>query len=324
MADKKKQHFLPQSYLRRFGVQSNNKIICMLNVKSGNFSDKAAISGQCQGDYFYTKESDFEGKLGVIESNFSSAVGQMIASETLPKDLKAYYEMYLTVPMMVTRVKKLTEVACDMAMERIFREGITLTDQEESDLRRSMRKLSVRVGARSKRVLLDLECRLLRSVTRSFLTSDNPVITINPAYQDDDVPPGRTVGLSARGLQVYLPISPAFCMIYYDEMFYSMPRSHGALDISASDVTELNRLQILNCDEVVYFSNSAELEEVESMVRDCVREKSGGGCIPHVGRFGEVDRRSRHALRSPGVTACESVKRLIVIPFGTREVMSDG
>jgi hypothetical protein len=56
---KKNNHFVPQSYLRRF-CSVSERHVGLFNLKSGRTVETAPIKSQCARDYFYTKNPIFE------------------------------------------------------------------------------------------------------------------------------------------------------------------------------------------------------------------------------------------------------------------------
>ena len=65
MAEKKKQHYVPRFYLKRFS--SDGKSINLYNLKSSKTILQANLKNQCYRDYFYGKELNVECALEDVE-----------------------------------------------------------------------------------------------------------------------------------------------------------------------------------------------------------------------------------------------------------------
>ncbi len=61
--NRKNNHFVPQSYLKRFKSVSE-KQVGLFNLKSGLIVETAPIKSQCSRDYFYTNNPVFEHMFG--------------------------------------------------------------------------------------------------------------------------------------------------------------------------------------------------------------------------------------------------------------------
>ncbi|MSO70436.1 MAG: DUF4238 domain-containing protein [Alphaproteobacteria bacterium] len=104
--------------------------------------------------------------------------------------------------------------------------------------------------------LWDLKPILIINKTREdFITSDNPVVRVNQFWRRKFT--GYGVGLSNAGLLIYLPLSPGCTLLMYDDAVYHIVcDSHNRINVkSGKDVRAINRLQMLNAVDNIYFSN---------------------------------------------------------------------
>lgn len=68
----------------------------------------------------------------------------------------------------------------------------------------------------------DLKVKLLINTTVTpFITSDHPVIRYNQ-FLEMRRHPGGNAGLAAKGLQVFLPLSPKHMLLFYDDWVYKV------------------------------------------------------------------------------------------------------
>jgi hypothetical protein len=75
---------------------------------------------------------------------------------------------------------------------------------------------------------------------RSFFSSDNPVSFINKYHIQRRR--DRNFGYGNAGGIFILPISPAFCVLYYDQHAYSVPRTNPSsyIELRSDDVDRIN------------------------------------------------------------------------------------
>jgi hypothetical protein len=133
-------------------------------------------------------------------------------------------------------------------------------------------------------ILWDLGLKfIVNNHVTEFVISDNPVVLYNqfleqhPKFGNQD---GIT-GLALKGLQIFLPISPRVCALFYDPQVYKI----GAADkvsvgLSKKDVSNLNLLQMMNASKCVYARSFSEVKEIQNQAR--VVEKSRNGRVPKV------------------------------------------
>jgi hypothetical protein len=87
-----------------------------------------------------------------------------------------------------------------------------------------------------------------------YATSDDPVLRYN-TYCEGITDFGVT-GSVARGLQIFLPLSPRVLLYLFDAEIYKLRRKSERLaEAAGADVDQLNRLQLVNAVENVYFED---------------------------------------------------------------------
>ncbi|MGX1691573.1 DUF4238 domain-containing protein [Brevundimonas naejangsanensis] len=87
-----------------------------------------------------------------------------------------------------------------------------------------------------------------------FVTSDHPVSVHNRLFEGSgDLP---VTGTGASGLQMWLPLSPRYGLMFYDEHAYRLgrPDSHIVRAVSPTHVAKLNALTWWGASENVYAS----------------------------------------------------------------------
>lgn len=112
------------------------------------------------------------------------------------------------------------------------------------------------VVAIAKPLIQDLGCVLFINKTDSpFITSDNPVVLYNQFLEKRNEFTYYT-GLAAKGLQIFLPISPKYYLLFFDQDAYSFSEGRNrVLELKKKiDVDALNQLQCVNSYYNLYFN----------------------------------------------------------------------
>src|SRR5665213_1801359 len=89
MPQNKSHHFVPQFYLRNFGVGNS---VSLFNIPQMKQVPRAPISGQCQGDYLYTRDTRIEKNIGKIEHECAKVIAQVIQTGGLPRQLSKEHQ----------------------------------------------------------------------------------------------------------------------------------------------------------------------------------------------------------------------------------------
>jgi hypothetical protein len=109
---------------------------------------------------------------------------------------------------------------------------------------------------------LDLSYKVISSerCSRSFITSDHPVILYN-SFLEERKTFGGNCGLASKGLQMFLPLSPKRLMMLYDGGCYAVgTRGNRVVPANDDDVVTLNALQYISCDCNLYLKPCAEAD----------------------------------------------------------------
>lgn len=262
MANNKSQHFVPQHYLRQFCIQETGKQICAIRINPFLFISKSPISGQCKQDNFYDKDGQLDNLFQKLESDLAPVILNVI--ETKKFDLNELAALQFLAVMLHLRTKKTIETA------KVFRKHIAY-EIIENAIRRG--KLSQPPGRLTKDIIdffgvagalwnsnslicwlemKTLACKLLEADHSSyFVTSNNPIIVFNQLFSN--IKHRSFAGFSRSGFQLLLPISPKFCLFFYDPKVYKVGfRRHDLVTLTNSDVELVNSLQVQSANECLY------------------------------------------------------------------------
>ena len=282
MPQNKRQHYVPRFYLKRFSP--DGKSINIWNLSSKRKIISTSLKDQCYKDYFYGKQLDVEKGLSINEGQMATILKIIDKRCDLPPILSPEH---LAIILYVTMQHGRTKYAADQVDEmndQIFKhlhrqplksEGIDI-DQFNITIQ-DAQLITLGIVVHSYPLLLDLDYKLLLNKTDvEFVTSDNPLVLYNQLFSFRKF--ASNTGLTQKGLQIFLPISPKSALIFYDPDVYAVgKRREITVDIGlARDVYEINTLQMCSALNCVYFRDR-ELD-VNSLYRKAspfLRQKKG-------------------------------------------------
>jgi len=263
MPQHKNQHYVPQFLLRNFS--NNTKNINLYNFKSDDFKKQVPIKGQCSEDYFYGKGKKTEEGLGSIEDFISPIIKE------LNLKAKEISSLLTFVSLQTFRTKYYVDMAIEIAnntakeiisnnyefRETSGHEDLVIDIKARRDV---LAKKNIQNAIMALPLLQDLKCKvLINENSGSFIISDNPCVLYNLCFHN--LEQGSNIALLSKGLMIILPISAKKSIIFYDNKCYKIgDKKASMVKIKAEDVAELNKLQILNADENIYFLDNNEHE----------------------------------------------------------------
>jgi hypothetical protein len=275
MTNKRKQHFVPRFYLRLFSSEPNHRSIGVWNVQKENFVKHASLKNQAYAAYFYGKDEEFEEALAQIEGVAAQVLREIIVTQQLPShDSTERVTLFVYLVYQAER----TQYAAEALNESIDK-FVHIAFKEDERVKEDLPHLQVgiqnaavfRLGVVSKilPIVTDLEMKLLRNKTdQEFVTSDNPVVKYNQFMEFRKWPGGHT-GWANVGLQVFFPISPSLYLVLYDKDIYRIGfrRQHLLAIEKSEDVDQLNALQLINANRVLYFGHGIREDYIKRLHR---------------------------------------------------------
>ena len=300
MAVNKNQHYVPQFYQRRFSDDGKNVGAYLVDqLKS---IPQAPIKSQASADYFYTsdtaKPENVEKAFSGIEGIANEIMQKLDANHRTPLSKEESFSLYTFTILQLGRtlspVQDTREMA-NMMLRKVLKiqveisknsdnpeladlkdipddviDSITLTDE-------AAKKLTLGSHLQMLPICIDLKSKVLINETATpFITSDNPVCVYNPFMEKMNYPLN---GLGARGAIIYFPLSPKLALFIYDDNVYKVgnrKQSYAELH-NANDIQELNKLSIVNCNQVIYYqpslTNTSTLERLSGNVKP-IREQA--------------------------------------------------
>jgi Protein of unknown function (DUF4238) len=275
VAEKTKQHFVPQFYMRNFSLDVERKTIALYVIDADKHVPTAAIKDQAYKNNMYGR-TGVEDRLSRLEGKVSPLIQAAIHKDVLPKLGSDDHHSLLTfvlfqharTPQQAAGMNELQgklvrAIARDFTDLKDEADGITVNDRDAP-------VMALRMVSELLNFATDLRWRLVENKTpRLFITSDNPAVYYNQ-FLEKRKPLGSNTGLQSRGLQIFLPLGPRHLLMLYDGDVYRVGgRKHLEVHVKItqeSSVEALNAVQAANAAEVLYFSEDTS----ETHVREAI------------------------------------------------------
>ena len=301
MSNNKNHHFVPQYYFRNF-IQENNslnkKIINMLIKKDGNVKKNVSIKDQASKNNFYLNKnlekiySDLERK----HCNLLNTINNIDSIEDYKKKynnliliFQATIFQYLRTLGMLNRIKSMFEDSITGYKELFIRNSTEITNliQEEGlDVNSTKENLikGFKINFHNKyfnhylnseiipqtfifqEAIKDLKIYILNNKTnKEFIFSDNPVIFYNLAFYNIEY--NSMTAIQSPGLMIFFPISSKKCILLLDREKYkgSLIKKYFFDIQNEIDIDTINKLQIHNSTNSIYFSDIKNEEYVRNL-----------------------------------------------------------
>lgn len=68
MADKKRHHYIPRFYLKRFSINNDGKSLGLYNLKNKKFIQNAPLKSQAYENFLYGEDDEIENALAEMEN----------------------------------------------------------------------------------------------------------------------------------------------------------------------------------------------------------------------------------------------------------------
>ena len=140
------------------------------------------------------------------------------------------------------------------------------------------RQMAVTAGMETWPMLADLEVMLLKSTRRRILLPDDGALRDNRIA----VATGSPSGTGSMGTCVMLPLSPEYCVVWYDWVVYNRIGPGKIHDMTEDEELEFGARSILSSERLTYFE---EEDAASKWCIDCAHHawkvhKTGGGWRP--------------------------------------------
>jgi hypothetical protein len=275
MADKKKQHYVPRFYLKNFSINSEGKAIGIYNVEKNRFIPMGNQKNQAYQDYFYGEDEEIENMLSTVESKASSIIRNIICEESLPGKLKADHHTLLVhtifqwartlyaadeIEEMLNKLIKTKFKRSEKYKDLI--DKVTINQKYPGVLPLTQTMISLPL-------LYDLNFILFINHSNiPFISSDHPVVLYNQFLEKRRDFASNT-GFACKGLQIFFPISPKYCINFYDQDVYTFanPINRTIKLLKDRDVDAINQLQCVNSYTNLYFNEYTSIDYISELFK---------------------------------------------------------
>lgn len=266
MTKKKRHHYIPRFYLKRFSINNEGKALGLYNLENKKIIQNAPLKSQAYENFLYGEDDEVENTLAHMESNVARMFNYWTEDKLLyppPTESNGFKLLKRFILYQAFRTPKSGE----KTMHKINEGMKTFIKEFKKDLWDKIKEgtlthenpvlLSLIHSAEYEHLLNHLECKFIVNLSQlSFITSDSPVIFYNQLMEKAKCYIGAT-GLVAKGLQVFYPIHPRLMICLYDSTVYNFGNdSEGCCSTeSVSEIHQLNGLQFINCKSQIFFND---------------------------------------------------------------------
>lgn len=259
MPKNKRQHYVPQNYLRGFSAEGEN--IGVFLIDTSKCIDNSPINSQAQESYFYGKNLVLEKRLSELEGLLAD--NRRTVFECTRNKLSLYQRevLYQDMLLQLSRTKQMANFYEEIATTHARR---LWGKSDDEWIRKHANDFGIKFDnpiitpmmtvLKNSNICIDLKFKVLINKTGiPFITSDNPVCRYNQFFE---ALRRCHSGLSCMGEELYYPLSPSFAVIYYDGNVYKTKyRKRSYLKITDnSDVNNLNGLVCAWANKCIYYN----------------------------------------------------------------------
>jgi hypothetical protein len=269
----KKHHYVPHFYLKHFA--SNPHRINILNLKDYRSYCDGPLKAQCYRNHLYGLDDSLEKRIAALETLAAPTISMIIQQSKLPARSTPQRDQLLQfLAMQMMR----TPVAIDKVTDSIEQTRANLLSSYGGMSPQLDRQLSIRPYEAAKIALghFDEVCEcfaglqfqlLLNGTPQAFITSDNPAFKYN--LYCETVRGHGMLGASQSGFMLFTPLSPRHLIILFDKETYKcLPVHHDVISTThLADVHQLNKMQVVNADCNLLFSNWSECGDITTLAR---------------------------------------------------------
>lgn len=275
----KNQHYVPQSYLRGWAT---NSTLPLYHLEHEREIPSEHIAKICSRSYFNSEETYIEQVLSRLEGAHAEAFNSLREGATLRSLSIGERRLLLSFAFTQRQRTRLMRDEIRASSEDYFREGIqeevaaagydptNYADLEDAFFEETVQNVHhfmMLHGILAPIGNNELECVVLENETETeFITSEAPVVFENPRFKEErDL---TYAGMANAGLQVYCPLSPRLCLLFYDPRTYLVDtdRNWHAPLTDERDVRKLNLLQVLNTDTFVLYESPRQEATMKELV----------------------------------------------------------
>lgn len=276
MAKKKKHHYIPRFYLKRFSVNKEGKFIGLYNHKNKMFIQESPLKHQACENFLYGEDDEIENALAEMENNVAKMFYYWTEEKLLYPPPAESNGFNLLKRFILYQAFRTPKSGNDMMIS--LNQGLkTVFEEFKPDLWDKMKDgiivykkpvLMMLLHAIGYEYLLNyLDCKFIVNLSQiPLITSDSPIVFYNQLMEKAGSYVGAT-GLVTKGLQVFYPIHPRLLICLYDSSVYNL--SNGSVNCcsteSVEEIHQLNALQFINSNAQLFFDESISEEYIRQL-----------------------------------------------------------
>lgn len=278
MANKKRHHYIPRFYLKRFSVNNGGKFISLYNYKSDVFVRQAALRHQAYENFLYGEDDEIENALAEMENNVAKMFHYWTEEKLLYPPPAESNGFKLLRQFMLYQAYRTPKSGNELM--QLLNDGLkTVIKKFKPDLWKQIKGgtlahenpvlLSLFNSVKHENLLSYLECKFIVNLSElPLVASDAPVIFYNQLMEAAGNYIGATA-LVAKGLQIFYPIHPRLIVCLYDANVYDL--GNGCTNCcsteSVEEIHQLNALQFINSESQLFFDDMISEEYIKELCR---------------------------------------------------------
>jgi hypothetical protein len=283
MGVRKKHHYVPKFYLKRFSVNNEGKVLGLYNYKSEVFIANAPLKHQACETFLYGRDDEVEAELGKLESNVAKMFHYWTEEKILippPENTNGFTVLKRFILYQLYRTPKagnhLNNTIDEAFQELIKLYGPTMSKKFEGlNLVHQDPVLLALLNSADKEYLLNfLSCKFIVNLSLlPFISSDAPVVMYNQFMEQKKFYMGATA-LAVKGLQIFYPIHPRLMICFYDPKTYNCGDNSDCISTDlVEDIHQLNAMQYINSNSQLFFNEFITKEYIEEIINIFSEEK---------------------------------------------------
>lgn len=276
MTKKKRHHYIPRFYLKRFSINNDCKVLGLYNLNNKKFIQNAPLKSQAYENFLYGEDDEIENALAQMEGNTAKMFHYWTEEKLLyppPTESNGFKLLKRFILYQAFRTPKSGENAMDTLNDSLkkilkeFKKDLWDKIKEGTLTHENPVLLSLLHSAEYEHLLNYLECKFVVNLSLlSFVTSDSPVVFYNQLMEKAESYMGAT-GLATKGLQIFYPIHPRLMICLYDPKIYNLGSdTEGCCSTeSVTEIHQLNGLQFINCKSQIFFNDYISEEYIKEL-----------------------------------------------------------
>lgn len=280
MTKKKRHHYIPRFYLKRFSINNDGKIIGLYNLNNKKFIQNAPLKSQAYENFLYSEDDELENALAEMEGNVAMMFHFWTEEKLLYPPTSESNGFKLLQRFILYQAFR-TPKSGDDTMKTINESFKAVIKEFKPELWEKLKygtiihQNSVLLGlvnsVEYEHLLNHLEFKFIVNLSLlPFITSDAPVVFYNQLMEQAENYIGAT-GLVAKGLQVFYPIHRRLMICLYDSNVYNLGNeSKGFCSTeSIAEIHQLNGLQFINCKSQLFFDDFITEDYIKELSNHC-------------------------------------------------------